>query len=94
MTRLMITLTELVKSKRFHILALSQIKREAKQERRKPRLIGLKSSGGIEENVPLFCCLNRNIETKEATLDIVKSRSGQAGLAIPLNLQSWSVSLW
>ena len=28
--------------------------------------------------------LNRNLETKEATLNISKARSGQAGLTIPL----------
>ena len=53
MTRLMITLTELAKSQRCHILALSQLNREATREGRKPRLIDLKGSGGIEENASL-----------------------------------------
>jgi len=56
MTRLMITLTELAKSQRCHILALSQLNREATREGRKPRLIDLKGSGGIEENASLVFC--------------------------------------
>ena len=80
----MITLTELAKSQRCHILALSQLNREATREGRKPRLIDLKGSGDIEENASLVLMLNRNLETKEATLNIAKARSGQAGQTIPL----------
>ena len=81
----MVHLTEIAKTYSTHILALSQLNRDSSREGRKPRLIDLKGSGGIEENASLALFLSREPDSNEGYLSILKARSGPAGWNIPLN---------
>ena len=84
MTRFMVTLTEISKSYGCNILVLSQLNRESSKESRKPKLTDLRGSGGIEENASLAMFLSRELDSTEATLSILKARSGRSGWIIPM----------
>ena len=85
-TKFMVNLTEIAKSHSTHVLTLSQLNRDSSREGRKPRLIDLKGSGGIEEKASLaHYYLSREPDSDEGNLSILKARSGPAGWNIPLN---------
>ena len=66
------------------IIPLSQLNRKSSKESRKPKLTDLRGSGGIEENASLAIFLSRELDSTEATLSILKARSGRSGWIIPM----------